>query len=236
MSAPQADPFAYVGTELDLFSHARNWKAYWSARVRPFAIGDVLEVGAGIGANTADLQSEGVRSWTCLEPDAQLAVRLASATARLPGCSVVTGTVRDVAERSYDAILYIDVLEHVEDDRGEMAMAASRLRPGGRLVVLSPAHQSLYSPFDRAIGHFRRYDRRSLRACRPEGCSETQMLYLDSAGMLLSLANRVLLRQTMPTLQQIQVWDRMVVPLSRVIDPLLMHRAGKSILAAWTRG
>lgn len=236
MSAPHADPFSYVGTELDLFSHARNWKAYWSARVRPFATGDVLEVGAGIGANTAELQSEGVHAWTCLEPDAGLAARLEGATALLPRCSVVTGTVSDVKERSFDAILYIDVLEHVEDDHAEMARAASRLRQGGRLVVLSPAHQSLYSPFDRAIGHFRRYDRRSLRGCRPEGCSETRMLYLDSAGMLLSLANRVLLRQTMPTLQQIQVWDRWVIPVSRVTDPLLMHRAGKSILAVWTRG
>ena len=44
--------FHYVGSELDLFAEARNWKAYWSRRIGSFVRGDVLEVGAGIGSNT----------------------------------------------------------------------------------------------------------------------------------------------------------------------------------------
>ena len=44
------------------------------------------------------------------------------------------------AEAKFDAILYIDVLEHIEDDRAEMARAAARLKPGGALIVLAPAH------------------------------------------------------------------------------------------------
>jgi SAM-dependent methyltransferase len=225
--------FEYVGTELDLFAHARRWKAAWIARVRPFVSGDVLEVGAGLGANTRDLQSGDVRSWTCLEPDARLAGRLREAVAAVPRCRVTVGDTGSIAG-PFDCVLYADVLEHVEDDRAEASRAASLLRPGGRIVVLAPAHPSLYSPFDRAIGHYRRYDARSLRACMPPGCVETRLEYLDSAGMLLSLANRLLLRQSMPTLRQVMFWDRVVVPVSRVLDPLLGRRIGKSILAAWT--
>ena len=234
--SPEPEALEYVGTELDLFAHARNWKAYWISRVLPFVGGDVLEVGAGLGANTAALQSPSVRSWTCLEPDPALCARLRETASALPGCSVLGGTIGAVGDRLFDTILYVDVLEHVEEDRRETAAAAARLKAGGRLIVLSPAHQFLYSPFDRAIGHFRRYDAASLRACRPEGCAETRLEYLDSAGMLLSLANRALLRQSMPTLAQIRTWDRLVVPVSRVADPLLLRRVGKSILAAWTHG
>jgi 16S rRNA A1518/A1519 N6-dimethyltransferase RsmA/KsgA/DIM1 with predicted DNA glycosylase/AP lyase activity len=74
--------FRYVGSELDLFASCRNWKAYWAAQVRPFILGDVLEVGAGIGSNTALLDFDRLRRWVCLEPDARLAEQLARNLAR----------------------------------------------------------------------------------------------------------------------------------------------------------
>lgn len=66
----------------------------------------------------------------------------------------------------FDTILYIDVLEHIADDRAELVEAARRLNPGGYLVVLSPAHQWLFTAFDAAIGHVRRYTAKSLRGFR----------------------------------------------------------------------
>ena len=59
---------------------------------------------------------------------------------------------------------------------------------------------------------------------------------MDSVGMLASLGNRLLLKSAMPTAQQIAVWDRLMVPLSRLADPLLLHTLGKSVLGVWTRG
>ena len=56
MTRAVADPeFRYVGSELELFEKARNWKAYWRAQIAGFVRGEVLEVGAGIGANTLTL-------------------------------------------------------------------------------------------------------------------------------------------------------------------------------------
>ena len=229
------DTFAYQGGELDVFAHAKAWKRYWQASIRRWVRGDVLEVGAGLGVNTAGLQSSDVRTWQCLEPDPTLAKKLAEQVCSLPRCSVSTGTIANHTEHRYDTILYIDVLEHIEADRTELAAAAELLRAAGRLIVLSPAHQFLYSEFDAAIGHFRRYDKASLRACLPAGCALTSMFYLDAAGMLVSLANRALLRQSLPTVRQIQIWDRYIISISRVLDPLLRHRLGKSIVAVWTR-
>ena len=68
----------------------------------------------------------------------------------------------------YDFVVMVDVIEHIEDDAGELARAATRLAPGGKLIVLAPAHQFLFSPFDEAIGHFRRYTRKTLAAAAPE--------------------------------------------------------------------
>ena len=61
-----------------------------------------------------------------------------------------------------------------------------------------------------------------------------EAFYLDAVGMAASLANRLLLRASMPTDGQIKFWDRMLVPVSRVIDPVLARSIGKSVVAIWT--
>jgi len=230
-------PYHYAGEELDLFAAARNWKAYLRSLVAGYLRGDVLEVGAGIGATTRVFCDRRQRSWTCLEPDAVLAARLVSGFRSAPleiEPRVIVGTLSDLpAADSYDAIVYVDVLEHIEDDRDELSRAYALLRQAGVLVVLSPAHQFLYTPFDAAIGHYRRYNRSMLHALTPSGATLEMLRYVDAAGMALTAANRLLLRSAHPTQAQIRLWDGVCVPLSRRIDPLLGWRVGKSVLAVW---
>lgn len=231
--------FNYVGGELGLFAHATNWKRYWSERLGPFLTGHVLEVGAGMGTNTVLLRPQVGGKWTCLEPDEKLVAELRSVLNRNkldPSCRIVTGTISSLpASERFDTIIYIDVLEHIPDDRAELARAAEHLRPSGKVIVLSPAHQWLFSEFDKSIGHCRRYSRRTLLAVTPDSLSPLKCFYLDAFGLFLSLANRLLLRQSLPTLKQILFWDRVVIPLSRAMDPLLFYRAGKTIIAVWER-
>ena len=214
-----SEGFRYQGAELDLFANAQNWKRYWAAQIRPWLTGDVLEVGAGIGTNAVLLQNSAVKSWHCIEPDPELRLRLAEAVSILPNCQATGGTIESVAVgKLFDSILYIDVLEHIESDREELARSVRLLRPGGHLIVLSPAHQSLFSAFDVAVGHFRRYDRKSLLACSPAGVRLEALFYLDSVGVCASLANRVMLRQGSPMKGQILTWDKFFVPVSRILD------------------
>jgi SAM-dependent methyltransferase len=230
--------FKYVGSELELFAAVHNWKSYWSSRIRPFVAGDVLEVGAGIGANTPYLNRGGNRRWVCLEPDpllaAQLTLNLRQTNPR-GECETVCGTVQSLEASQFDTILYVDVLEHIENDRQELEAAAAHLRGGGRLIVLSPAHQRLFTPFDAAIGHFRRYNRPMLRSISPASLRLEQVWYLDSVGLVLSVANRLFLRQSMPTKAQLGFWDQCVIPVSRVLDRCLFGMVGKSIVGIWRR-
>jgi SAM-dependent methyltransferase len=225
----------YVGAELELFQHAVRWKEYWAAQIARWIRGDVLEVGAGLGANTLRLQNPSVRTWLCLEPDPKLAMELGQIVAAAPRIDVSVGTIATIEDRSFDCILYIDVLEHIEDDRTELARAARLLRPNGRLVVLAPALPVLYSRFDQSIGHYRRYTAKTLLACGPPTCQVEASYYLDCVGMLASLGNRMLLRQAQPTLNQILLWDRWIVPASILLDSVFSRVIGKSVLAVWIR-
>jgi SAM-dependent methyltransferase len=239
-SSPSNPSFEYVGDELALFQHARNWKRYYGSRLTPYLQGDVLEIGGGLGATARALCGEGVHHWTSVEPDPELAARMEESFGAEPlsaPTSIIVGTIADVpAGKHFDALIYIDVLEHIEDDRAEMERARERLRPGGVLIVLCPAHQWLFTPFDKAIGHFRRYSRASMAAVAPTtGLRRERLFYLDSVGMLASLANRLLLKASMPTLAQIRFWDSRLVPCSRWLDPLFLGRLGKSVIGIWRR-
>ena len=91
----------------------------------------------------------------------------------------------------------------------------------------------MFSPFDAAIGHYRRYDRKSLLSAKPEDLHVERLFYLDSVGLLASLGNRLLLRASSPTAAQIALWDGKMVPVSRWLDPVLGLRLGKTIVAVF---
>ena len=229
--------FRYVGRELETFAAATTWKAYLAEQIRPFLGADVLEVGAGLGSITRAFCTNAQRSWTALEPDPTSAARAQELLTTLtPGTrfDVRTETTAQLhADQRFDSVLYIDVLEHIEHDADELVAARRHLRAGGHLVVLSPAHQWLFTPFDRAIGHFRRYSASTLQAVVPPGLNIVRLRYLDCVGMCASLGNKAVLRQDMPTTRQIEIWDRVMVPLSRTLDRWLQFRVGKSILGVW---
>ena len=230
----------YVGNELDLFTHAANWKRYWGGRISPYLGNTVLEVGAGLGTNAVSLISSRQQEWHCLEPDHRLETHIREkihSGALPPTCSTQVGTIDDVpAAKQYETILYIDVMEHIAADDVEFKKAARHLANGGHLIILSPAFQVLYSPFDAAIGHHRRYTRSTLtRLGAGIPLEPVDIFYLDSIGLLASAANRIFLRKEKPTLRQIRFWDAWMIPASRLVDRALLYRLGKTVVGIWKR-
>jgi SAM-dependent methyltransferase len=230
--------FAYVGSELDLFAGATTWKSYLRSHLRSHLSGNVLEVGAGLGAATAALNDGTPRRWICLEPDRALAERIKpSLPSGLSNCEVIVGTLLDLRpQEQFDAILYVDVLEHIETDAAELTRAAAHLKPNGILTVLAPALPWLYTRFDASIGHYRRYTKNSLRSIVPKGLREKKCIYLDSVGVLASLGNKLFLHSPIPTKAQVRFWDRSLVPISRLTDRVLRYAIGRSILVIWQKG
>ena len=235
------EAFKYIGTELDLFASAINWKAYIRHEIGRYVKGHVLEVGAGVGETTKALIGRQNESWTCLEPDHELAERITSTLEKDACCKsnmpdIIVGDIDHPAcNRKYDTILYIDVLEHIKEDETEIQKAAWKLNAKGCLIVLAPAHQFLYSAFDSMIGHYRRYNKKHLCDMHPSDTNPLRVRYLDSVGCLASLGNKVMLRAGMPTKNQIIIWDRFMVPMSRIFDIVFGHRIGKSIYIVWQR-
>ena len=117
-------PDAYPGGELELFREARNWKAYLAQQLAHVLEGEVLEVGAGIGGMTRGLCHARHSRWLALESDPELAahIRADAESGRFAGAvEVQVGTLANLApDARFDALLYADVLEHIENDAEEL--------------------------------------------------------------------------------------------------------------------
>ncbi|MFH0824043.1 MAG: class I SAM-dependent methyltransferase, partial [Pseudomonadota bacterium] len=67
-----------------------------------------------------------------------------------------------LGDGSFDLVVMLDVLEHVADDVGCLREALRALKPGGVCILTVPAHPFLFSAWDRALNHHRRYSWSSL--------------------------------------------------------------------------
>jgi 2-polyprenyl-3-methyl-5-hydroxy-6-metoxy-1,4-benzoquinol methylase len=75
-----------------------------------------------------------------------------------------TNDRRPEFREKYDFLVMFDVIEHIEKTKPFIESAAYHLKPGGYVFVNVPACQRLYSRYDTAAGHYRRYDKKLLRA------------------------------------------------------------------------
>ena len=147
--------------------------------VQPPKDAAILEIGCGTGHNLTMLGDFGNVDALELDEEAR-----GVAEQRL-GRKVMSSPLpelTEVATKHYDLIGAFDVIEHIDDDRAAIASIASRLKPGGRLVITVPAHQWMWSAHDVVNHHKRRYSKSELRKL-----IEQSPLRLDSIGYFNSL-------------------------------------------------
>ena len=211
-----ADDLERLGTAERFF----NWVL---DEFHPYLSGSVLEVGAGTGTITRRLvQRYPELRVTALEPAENVVGDLESFAAVTPQVTVLRQTLAaadSLATGGYDAVLYLNVLEHIEDDAEELRLAAAALHPGGVLLVFGPALEWLYGELDYRAGHYRRYSVANLReVARAAGFEIVSLAYFDVLGVLPYLVAYRLLRR--PVISGSTMWgyDRLLVPVSRLIQ------------------
>ena len=146
--------------------------------------------------------------------------------------SVVHGDLSSATrDQRYDAIVLLNVLEHIEDDAEALRKSRDGLEPDGRAAVLVPAFELLYSRFDAAVGHYRRYRLRELVGkAEGAGLKVHEARYVNSAGFFAWLLTARLLGATPTTSTLAGAYDRAVVPVLRAAEQRVAPPFGQSIL------
>lgn len=231
MKTPPVD----VGHEtLERISGSLGRYNTWMYQQIADAVGDaVLEVGSGIGNLSGFLTT---RQRVCLTDvsSTYLAI-LGERFAAHPHVSVHAwdlGTEPPAAlePHSFDTVICLNVLEHIEDDRKALKRLHSLLKPHGRLALLVPAHPALYNGFDKGVGHFRRYRLPDLKRLLGEtGFKPQRLWHFNALGALGWFVNGNLLRKTILPTGQMKLFDRLV-PLLKFEQRLTLP-FGISIIA-----
>lgn len=223
-----SDEFHYTGRPtLEILSEAYRYNQYLEDLIHDFMTpyAGALDFGAGIGTFADRLRKRGIHV-DCIEPDAEQRHVIESR-----GLSADASIGPNHAAR-YDRVYTLNVLEHIEDDVAALKALYTAIKPGGRLLIFVPAFQALYSSFDAAVGHVRRYHREELRS-RVESAGFTclSLRYVDSIGFFAWLAMKTLGRDS-GTLnpKAVKFYDRWIFPLSLFSDRLLNRWFGKNLL------
>jgi SAM-dependent methyltransferase len=161
--------------------------------IRPPAY--VLDVGCGWGTNLDALENAGYRL-SGLDISRRALERIDKAERHLieADLSQDLPAVRPLG----DAVLALDVIEHIDDDRAALARIATLVRPGGVAIVSVPALPELFSCFDEVQQHRRRYLPHSLRAAFEGTELLVQSIFWWGAWMV-PLLRRMRLRQVKTT-------------------------------------
>jgi SAM-dependent methyltransferase len=149
----------------------------------------VLDAGCGSGRNMVDLAHWGTVTGVELSEAAAEAAR-----GRHVG-EVVEGSVLEMpfAPASFDLVVCLDVIEHLQDDRAALRELRRVLAPGGALLVTVPAYQWLWSGHDVVNHHHRRYSRTTLRrAARDAGWECERTTHFNSLLLPVAVALRAL--------------------------------------------
>lgn len=232
-AAPGADApseFDYPGRNLEAMAFAPRYHAWIRDEFAPVLHGDVAEIGAGDGGFSHLLLALPLRSLTLYEPCASLQARQPPLLAR-PDVTRRSCTLgADAPDAAFDAVLYVNVLEHIADDAHELALAHQALRPGGRLCLFVPALRWLTSAHDRRVGHQRRYGRAELRArVEAAGFRVERLDWFDAPGVLgWAVAMKLLGLPMRPA--TVALYDRAVVSWLRWLEQRWRPPLGKNLL------
>jgi SAM-dependent methyltransferase len=227
--APVEDSLKYPGKDLEAMSFAVKYHQWILDECRPYLGETVAEVGAGSGSVSRMLLDRGVQHLSAFEPSAEMFPRLEREVRGDARVRAINDFFSANGHGPFDSIIYVNVLEHIEHDREELATAFAALRPGGHLIVFVPALMWLYGRVDKEIGHFRRYTRPGLRqAAIDAGFIVERIRYFDVAGILPWYVNFVLLGNSFSA-GSVALYDNLVVPVMRRVEGVFTPPIGKNV-------
>jgi len=219
--------------EFAALSEAGNYRAAVLREFTPWLRGTVIEIGAGIGQFTTQLCAlPAVQMLVAVEPNPGFCLALRRV---LPDQPIIQGTSEAVAANRWaDAVVSINVLEHIADDERELCRYRQLLKPAaGRLCLFVPARPEIYSPLDRDFGHYRRYTRRQLAGKLERAQFHVRrMNYFNVAGYFAWWLNFCVRRRRQFNRNAVRFFDRRIFPAVYWLESRWgFHPLGQSLIA-----
>lgn len=225
--------FKYEGKDLEAMSFAKNYHAWILDIFKKFLGSKVAEVGVGSGDFSSLLLKLPIKELTAIEPSKKMFnkhVEIIGDDIRIKRHNAFFSDIKDRYKNYFDSMIYVNVMEHIENDSTELTHIYNSLKQGGNVCIFVPALSWLYSRYDKSIGHFRRYHKKELvNKLEKAGFEITHVQYFDILGILPWFIVCKLLSKE-PNSKNVSVYDKFVVPIAKIIETIFPIPIGKNLL------
>jgi SAM-dependent methyltransferase len=225
----------YPGKDLEVLAVASRYTQWVLQYFLPHVGGNTLEIGAGRGEIASRILPK-VSTLDLVEPSFVLAEFLQQRFADSKITTIFPTTIEThlgkKISKKYDAIIMINVLEHIEDDVSALRELRKSLVPGGHLLIYVPAMPSLFSKLDKEHGHFRRYTRKKFIERLQEAGFEINLLrYFDTLGIIPWYVFNTLGGKTDFNPFAVKLYDSVGVPVTKFLEGIIPPPIGKNLIA-----
>lgn len=218
---------------LDAVAEADSFNEWMYETINRFTEGKILEIGSGIGniseyfiKNKQDIVLSDIR--TNYRDQLQR---------KFPSVEVVDMDIVDenfdtkFADKfkSYDTIFALNVVEHIKDDKLALENCYKLLKPKGKLIILVPAYQALYNNFDKALEHYRRYNKKTLSEIFPKEFKLIHSKYFNFAGIFGWFVTGKLMGKEVIPKGQMSLYNKLV-PIFKIADKIMLNNIGLSVI------
>lgn len=225
------EKFVYTGKEeLDAMESMVNYNRSVSKHIKNYLKGDennILDFGAGIGTIANYFAKEKI---ICLEIDDQQREIISKR-----GFNTIS-SLDQIPDGSLDFVYSSNVLEHVFDDLQVVKDIYKKMRSGACIVLYLPAFQVLFSKMDERVGHFRRYNKKSVKMLFDHaGITVNDIFFSDSLGFFATILFKIIgdKKEGKTSMATLLFYDRFLYPISKLLDFIgFKFFLGKNILIA----
>lgn len=219
---------------LKAISAANSFNEWMYDRIRPHCSGKILEIGSGIG-NISEYFVRDKSNITLSDLRENyldfLRKNFQNKNAKIINLDIVGPSFEDYLanlNEPYDTVFALNVIEHIERDDIAIKNIYRMLKPGGKVVILVPAYQSLYNTFDKALEHYRRYTAQTMSSViSGAGFDIEKADYFNAAGIAgWWFTGSIMKKETIPQ-GQMKLYNALV-PIFKIVDKVLMNKIGLS--------
>ena len=184
----------YNGWELEAFDNAFNFRSYQHQIIRRFIENKkICDVGTGSGG----LVNYYLKSTTkifLVEPSKNLFIKLIFHII----FHYISFIYSKIKNYKFDAIIYMDVIEHIQNYEKDLLYKIKNLKKGGYLSISVPAFNFLYTDYDKKIGHLKRFKKSDfIDFSKKNKLVIKKLHYYDFIGFLLIFANKFILNASL---------------------------------------
>ncbi len=223
---------------LESIASAGKFNRWMYETITQFCNGETLEIGGGIG-NISQCFLSDKKSLTITELQEEYCEVVRANLGENPYLHDIIAM--DIVDpkfdekhtplfQKFDAVFALNVIEHIKDDSLAIRNCKKLLKSGGKMIILVPAFQFLFNSFDKALGHFRRYKKKSLVSLFEKNELEVvHEQYFNFVGTLGWWVSGNLLRKKVVPEGQMKLYD-FFVPVIKIIDFFTRGFVGLSVI------